>query len=340
MIKFEFHNPWVLLLLLLIPLLAFFHYRAGKRKQKAGVKISSLKPFQYSNSLLTLLKPFLYLLRMAALTLIIIALARPQNIESGSTINTGKGIDIILTVDTSLSMLARDLKPDRLDALKGVAEKFVMERPSDRIGLVDYSGEAVSRVPLTTDHRVLTEEIKNLRAGDLAAGTAIGVGLATSVNHLKDSKATSKVIILLTDGVESIDYQNNLLYISPQEAGKIAANKGIKVYTIGVGSSGMAPFPTSRDPFTGELYFSMQPVEIDEDVLKYIANITGGRYFRATDNASLSEIYQEIDLLEKSEINEVKYYNYTELYRKFLSWALILIVLELILRKTVFKELT
>ncbi|MGB3454236.1 MAG: VWA domain-containing protein [Moheibacter sp.] len=335
--NFEFQFPWALLLLLLLPLLVYSHYR--RKNKKAGVKISTLKPFENSHSFLTELKPFIYLLRILALALIIIALARPQIVEATTTVKSDQGIDIMLTVDTSLSMLAKDLTPNRLEALKRVAIDFVEERPSDRIGLVDYSGEAVMKVPLTVDHNVLIEEIKNLQTGVLADGTAIGVGLATAVNRLKDSDAKSKIIILLTDGVESIDYENNLLYISPKEAAKIAFSKGIKVYTIGIGTNGRAPFPTGRDMFTGELIYTMEPVEIDEISLKYIAKVTGGQYFRATDNETLREIYEYINKLEKTDVNTIKYYNYTELFSKFLVWALILLIIELTLQKTIYKEL-
>lgn len=337
MTNFEFQNPWMLSLLLLIPILILIQYK--RKQQLNAVKISTLKPFESANSFLNKIKPLLFLMRLFAIALMIFALARPQWVETTTSVKSDKGIDIIMTVDTSLSMLARDLKPDRLEALKGVAEKFVKARPTDRIGMVDYSGEAITRVPLTTDHRVLIQEIKKLETGALADGTAIGVGLATAINHLKDSQAASKIIILLTDGVESIDYRNGLLYISPQDAAQIAANKGIKVYTIGIGSTGMAPFPTSRDLFTGEIIFTMQPNELDEPMMKYIAQLTGGKYYRATDNKSLNEIYKEIDQLEKSEINEVKYYNYSELYGQYLIWALILLFLGLLLRKTLFKEI-
>jgi len=335
----DFQFPWVLLLLLILPFLLYKHYR--KKEPQTGVKISTLKPFEnHANDFLSELRPFVFLLRIATLALIIIALARPRIVETTVNTKSDKGIDIVLTVDTSLSMLAKDLTPNRLEALKKVATEFVNERQTDRMGLVDYSGEAVMKVPLTTDHRVLIQEIKQLQTGVLADGTAIGVGLATAVNKLKNSEAKSKVIILLTDGVESIDYENNLLYISPREAAKIAANKDIKVYTIGMGSNGYAPFPSGRDIFTGELLFSMKPVEIDEVTLKYIAKTTGGQYFRATDNESLRQIYDYINELEKTEINTLKYYSYTELFAKFLGWALILLIIELILQKTIFKEVS
>ena len=336
--NFEFQNPWLLLLLLLIPLLLFLRFK--RKKPQAALKISSLKPFENSDSFIGKLKPFLFVLRLVSIALIIIALARPQIVEMTSTVKSDKGIDILMVVDTSLSMLAKDLKPDRLEALKEVAENFSIDRPTDRIGLVAYSGEAIAKVPLTTDHKVLVEEIRKLKTGELEDGTAIGVGLATAINHLTDSKAASKIIILITDGVESIDTRNDLLYISPQEATQIAVNKEIKVYTIGVGTNGRAPFPTGRDLFNDEFIFTMQPVEIDEPLLKYIAGQTGGEYFRATDNESLQAIYNQIDQLEKTEINEIKYYNYTELFGKFLTWALILLCAEFLLRKTLFKELT
>ena len=336
--NFEFQNPWLLLLLLLIPLLIFL--RIKRKKPDDALKISSLKPFENSESLLAKFKPLLFVFRLIAIALMIIALARPQIVEMTSTVKSDKGIDILMVVDTSLSMLARDLKPDRLEALKEVAENFAIDRPTDRIGLVAYSGEAIAKVPLTTDHKVLVEEIRKLKTGELEDGTAIGVGLATAINHLTDSKAASKIIILITDGVESIDYRNDLLYISPQDATQIAVNKDIKVYTIGVGTNGRAPFPTGRDLFDNELIFTMQPVDIDEPLLKYIAGQTGGQYFRATDNESLQEIYSQIDQMEKTEINEIKYYNYTELFMKFLTWALVFLAAEFILRKTLFKELT
>ncbi|MFV0304992.1 MAG: vWA domain-containing protein [Moheibacter sp.] len=335
--NFEFQNPWFLLLLFVIPFLIYI--RVTRKPNKSGIKFSTLKPFQHTNSLLGKLRPFLYILRLLGLTLMIIVLARPQNVEMATTVKSEKGVDILMVVDTSLSMLAKDLEPDRLEALKKVAENFSLNRPTDRIGLIAYSGEAIAKVPLTTDHRVLVQEIRKLQTGELEDGTAIGVGLATAINHLKESKAASKIIILITDGVESIDRTNDLLYISPEDATEIAVSKGIKVYTIGVGTNGRAPFPTARDPFTGELIFTMEPVQIDEPLLKFIAGQTDGQYFRATDNESLEEIYNQIDKMEKTEIDEIKYYNHTELFGKYLTWALILLFLELILQKTLFKEL-
>lgn len=337
MFNFEFESPWFLALLLILP---FFIYREVKKKsqKKVSLKISSLKPFGGAKSNLSRYKPLLFVARMCAMALCIIALARPRIVDVTTQVKADEGVDILVTVDTSLSMMAQDLKPDRLEALKEVAKEFSMQRPTDRIGLVEYSGEALTRVPLTTDRDILTAEINRLQSGNLEDGTAIGVGLATAINHLKDSKAVSKVIILITDGVESINPSADLMYISPRQAAEIAASKGIKVYTIGIGTNGSAPFPTSYDLY-GNLIFEMRPVEIDEILLEEIADKTGGLYFRATNNATLKNIYTEIDRLEKSEINEIKFYNYTELYTRFLLPALILLLLELILRRTVFKEL-
>src|SRR5690606_32890242 len=198
--NFEFQNPWLLLFLLFVPLMVFI--RVKRKNPQPAMKISSLKPFRESESFLSKLKPILFLLRIIAIALFVVALARPRIVEVSSTVKSDKGVDILMVVDTSLSMLAKDLKPDRLEALKEVAEKFSLQRPTDRIGLVAYSGEAIAKVPLTTDHRVLVDEIRNLQTGELEDGTAIGIGLATAVNHLKDSKAVSKVVILITDGVE------------------------------------------------------------------------------------------------------------------------------------------
>ncbi|WP_313376682.1 VWA domain-containing protein [Chishuiella sp.] len=337
MLNFEFQNPWILVLLLVLP---FFIFREIKKtsEKKASLKLPSIKAFGGARSSLSAYKPLLFLIRMFALALCIIALARPRYVDVTTKVKSDEGVDILLSVDTSLSMLAKDLKPDRLTALKDVAKDFALGRKTDRIGLVEYSGEALTRVPLTTDRDVLTQEIELLHSGGLEDGTAIGIGLATAVNHLKNSKAKSKVIILMTDGVESINPSGDLLYISPRQAADIAAQKGIKVYTIGIGSNGMAPMPVGYD-MLGDYVFDMRPVELDEKLLTDIADKTGGLYFRATSNQSLKDIYKEIDKLEKSEINEIKYYNYTELFARFLLPAFLLLVLEAILRRTIFKEL-
>ena len=337
MFNFEFQDPWFLVLLLILPFFIFKEIKKSRTK-KASLKISTLKAFGDTKSNLSRYKPLLFTMRMTALALCIIALARPRIVNITTQIKSDEGVDILVTVDTSLSMMARDLKPDRLNALKEVAKNFATNRPTDRIGLVEYSGEALTRVPLTTDRNILTTEIDRLRSGNLEDGTAIGVGLATAINHLKESKAVSKVIILITDGVESINPSADLMYVSPRQAAEIAASLGIKVYTIGIGTNGYAPFPTSYDLY-GDLVFDMRPVEIDEPLLEEIADKTGGLYFRATSNETLKNIYSEIDQLEKSEINEIKFYNYTELFTRFLFPALLLLLLEIILRRTVFKEL-
>ncbi|WP_322971431.1 VWA domain-containing protein [Faecalibacter sp. LW9] len=337
MFNFEFQNPWYLALLLILP---FFIYREIRRsKVKApALKISTLKPFGATKSNLSRYKPLLFAMRIIAMALCIVAFARPRIVDVTTQIKADEGVDILVTVDTSLSMLTQDLKPDRLSALKEVAKEFSMQRPTDRIGLVEYSGEALTRVPLTTDREMLVAEIDRLQSGNLEDGTAIGVGLATAINHLKDSKAVSKVVILITDGVESINPSAELMYFSPRQAAEIAASKGIKVYTIGIGTNGQAPSPTSYDLY-GNFIFEMRPVEIDEVLLQDIADKTGGLYFRATNNENLKNIYKEIDRLEKSEINEIKYYNYTELFARFLLPALIILLAEIVLRRTIFKEL-
>ncbi len=337
MFNFEFQDPWFLVLLLILPFFIFKEIKKSRTK-KASLKISTLKAFGDTKSNLSRYKPLLFVMRMTALGLCIIALARPRIVNITTQIKSDEGVDILVTVDTSLSMMARDLKPDRLNALKEVAKNFATNRPTDRIGLVEYSGEALTRVPLTTDRKILTTEIDRLQSGNLEDGTAIGVGLATAINHLKDSKAVSKVIILITDGVESINPSADLMYVSPRQAAEIAASLGIKVYTIGIGTNGYAPFPTSYDLY-GDLVFDMRPVEIDEPLLEEIADKTGGLYFRATSNETLKNIYSEIDQLEKSEINEIKFYNYTELFTRFLFPALLLLLIEIVLRRTVFKEL-
>lgn len=337
MFNFEFQDPWFLILLLFLPFFIFKEIRKTKEK-KASLKISTLKAFGSAKSNLSRYKPLLFSMRIIALALCIVALARPRIVDVTTQIKSDEGIDILITVDTSLSMLAQDFKPNRLNALKEVAKNFSTNRPTDRIGLIEYSGEALARVPLTTDRNILTTEIDHLQSGNLEDGTAIGVGLATAINHLKDSKAVSKVIILITDGVESINPAADLMYVSPRQAAEIAADNNIKVYTIGIGTNGYAPFPSSYDLY-GDLIFEMRPVEIDEPLLEDIADKTGGLYFRATDNKTLQQIYSEIDRLEKSEINEIKFYNYTELFTRFLFPAFILLLLEIVLRRTVFKEL-
>lgn len=326
----EFLNPEFLYLLILITLLAVWYFFMRK-KDAAVLSIPSVKGFKTS-SFLSKLKPLLYVLRLLALAAIIVALARPRNVSVSKRTKTNRGIDIVMAIDVSASMLARDLRPNRLEALKKVAINFVNRRPNDRIGIVVYAGESFTQTPITSDKRIVKRTISELQWGRLEGGTAIGMGLGSGVNRLKDSEAKSKVIILLTDGV------NNSGNIDPRTATELAKELGIKVYTIGIGTNGMADFPWSKDPRTGQLNFRKQQVEIDEDLLKFIASETEGKYFRATNNTELQEIYDEIDKLEKTKIEEFKYYNYKELYRPLVFLALGLLILEFLLRNTLFKS--
>ena len=328
--NFEFYSPGFLWLLIAVPILAIWHFFMRK-KDAAVLTVPSVKGFK-TTSIITKLKPVLYALRILAIAATIIALARPRNVSVSKKTKTNRGIDIVMAIDVSASMLARDLKPNRLEALKKVAVNFIDRRPNDRIGIVVYAGESFTQTPITSDKGIVKRTISELKWGQLEGGTAIGMGLGSGVNRLKESKAKSKVIILLTDGV------NNSGNIDPRTATELAKELGIKVYTIGIGTNGMADFPWSRDPRTGKLNFRKQQVEIDEDLLKEIATETEGKYFRATDNESLKEIYDEIDKLEKTKIEEFKYYNYQEKYRIFIFIALILLGLEFILRNTIFKS--
>jgi Ca-activated chloride channel family protein len=328
--NFEFYNPEFLWLLIIIPLVAIWHFFMRK-KDTAVLTMPSVKGFKTS-SFLSKLKPILYFLRLLALGAIIIALARPRNVSVSKKIKSNKGIDIVMAIDVSASMLARDLKPNRLEALKKVAINFVDRRPNDRIGIVVYAGESFTQTPITSDKNIIKRTISELKWGQLEGGTAIGMGLGSSVNRLKESKAKSKVIILLTDGV------NNTGNIDPRTATELAKELKVKVYTIGIGTNGMADFPWSRDPRTGQLNFRKQQVEIDEKLLQEIATETDGKYFRATDNESLKEIYNAIDSLEKTKIEEFKYYNYQEKFRVFVLFGLGFLLLEFVLRNTLFKS--
>ena len=329
--NFEFLNPEFFWLIAIIPFLAIWYFFMRK-KDAAILTMPSVKGFKAGKSFLSKLKPLLYVLRLLALAALFVALARPRNVSVSKKTKTNKGIDIVMAIDVSASMLARDLKPNRLEALKKVAVDFVDRRPNDRIGIVVYAGESFTQTPITSDKGIVKRTISELKWGQLEGGTAIGMGLGSGVNRLKESKAKSKVIILLTDGV------NNSGNIDPRTATELAKELGIKVYTIGIGTNGMADFPWSKDPRTGQLNFRQQQVEIDEDLLKEIAKETNGKYFRATDNTSLKEIYNEIDKLEKTKIEEFKYYNYQEMYRPLVFLALGLLLLEFLLRNTLFKS--
>jgi|TARA_B110000858_G_scaffold49619_1_gene57309 Ca-activated chloride channel family protein len=326
-----FANPDYLWLFLVIPVVVFWHTLTWKKAQ-AELKMPSLSGFQQHSSFWSLVRPLLFVSRIFALGFIILAIARPQTVDISSRTKTNKGIDIVMAIDVSSSMLAQDLKPDRLSALKRVASAFVDDRLSDRIGLVVYAGESYTKTPITSDKGIVKGALREISyQGLIEDGTAIGMGLATSVNRLKDSRAKSKVIILLTDGV------NNSGFIDPKIATELAVEFGIKTYTIGLGSNGTAMAPVGILP-NGSFQYALTKVEIDEALLQEIASATGGIYFRATDNKKLEEIYAEINKLEKTEVEEFKYYNYEEKYRLLVLLALALIGLEWIGRNTVFKS--
>jgi Ca-activated chloride channel family protein len=324
-----FASPELLfLLVLLIPVVVW--YVMKHKSSEASIQVSSINGVKSAGSSYKYyLRHILFSFRVIALALLILALARPQSTKSWRDVST-EGIDIVLALDISSSMLARDFNPNRLEASKEIAKDFIQGRPQDRIGLVVFSGESFTQCPLTTDHSVLINLFEDVESGMIEDGTAIGMGLATSVNRLKDSKAKSKVVILLTDGV------NNKGSIAPATAAEIAETFDIRVYTIGVGSQGKAPYPINT-PY-GVRYKDMK-VEIDEDVLQQIAGQTNGEYFRATDNQKLKSIYTQIDKMEKSKI-EVK--QYSEKNEEFLNFALvaaILLLIEIVLKSTVLKRI-
>ena len=329
--NFEFVNPELFWILLLFPFL-FLWFFFKKNQQTAVLKISSLKGFDTSKNWLAKLRPILFVIRLVVLSLIITAMARPRTVDESTRIKTTKGIDIVIAIDVSASMLARDLKPNRLEALKKVASRFIQARPNDRLGLVEYAGESYTKTPLTSDKNIVLSSLKSIKYNTtITGGTAIGMGLATSVNRLKESRAKGKVIILLTDGV------NNSGFIDPKIASELAVEFGIKVYTIGLGSNGMALSPIGILP-NGSFQYGNIQVEIDEDLLNQIAETTGGKYFRATSNTKLEEIYAEINKLEKTEIEETKYKSYNELFRPLILAAFGLLLFELLLRYTVYKS--
>ena len=325
-----FANPKLLWGLLIIPA-AIVWYIFRHKKQEASVRYSDTTGFDnLPRSWKVYARHLLFALQLAALALLIVAMARPQSSSTSQTSNI-EGIDIILAQDISGSMLARDFKPDRLEASKQVAADFVEGRPTDRMGLVVFAGESFTQGPLTTDHGVMLNMLKELKSGMIEDGTAIGDGLATAINRLKDSEAISKVIILLTDGM------NNAGSVDPYTAAEMAKLYGIRVYTVGVGSYGTAPFPVQT--IFGVQYQQMK-VEIDEKLLATIANSSGGKYFRATSNQKLDEIYAEIDKLERSKIEVTEFRHLHEEFYPLVAWALALLLLEFILRKTVFRTIS
>ena len=325
-----FAEPFYLYLLVVVPAMVVF-YVLKQHKANASLRMPGLSPFKGTGlTFRHYLRHILFAFRVLAITLLIIVLARPQATNKFHDITT-EGIDIVLTLDISGSMLARDFKPDRLEASKNVATEFISGRPYDRIGLVVFSGESFTQCPLTTDHAVLINLLRDIESGMIEDGTAIGNGLATAVNRIKESEAKSKVIILLTDGV------NNRGDIAPATAADIAKTFGIRVYTVGVGTKGMAPYPV-QTPFG--LQYQNMPVEIDEDILKEISQVTGGMYFRATDNDKLFQVYNEIDKLEKSKIDVRQFSRKDEKYMFYALLAFILLGLEILVRHTIFRNLT
>lgn len=327
----EFLNKEFFWLFLLLPL-AILWYIFKNKKQTAELQISTLKGFKSTNSWLPKARHLLFILRLLALGFLIVAMARPRTVDVSSKTKTTRGIDIVMAIDVSASMLAKDLLPNRLEALKNVASDFIKGRPNDRIGIVEYAGESYTKTPITSDKAIVLRSMEEVKYNTIIeGGTAIGMGLGTAVNRIKDSKAKSKVIILLTDGV------NNSGQIDPKTASNLAVEYGIKVYTIGLGSNGMALSPIGILP-NGSFQYGRVQVEIDEALLKDIAKVTGGKYFRATDNRKLQEIYNEINKLEKTDVEEFKFYNFQEKFRPLVLLALGLLVLEFLLRSTLFRS--
>lgn len=327
----EFASPKILwFLLLLIPLVAYYIYRT----RRGGVAITVSTTDSVKNAPKTVryfLRHIPFVLRLASLSLIIVAMARPQSAEH-YTNTTTEGIDIVLAVDVSTSMLARDFLPDRLNVAKEVASEFISDRTGDRIGLVVFAGEAFTQSPLTTDQSSLQTMLGRVRSGLIDDGTAIGNGLATSINRLRESDAKSKVVILLTDGV------NNRGEISPLTAAQIAKDMGIKVYTIGIGRRGTAPYPVF-DEKGREVNIVNMKVEIDEKILRDIATSTGGEYFRATDKQSLQAIYEQINTLEKSTVEITERTTLHEEYLVYVLWALVALVLEFIINRVILRRI-
>ena len=326
----EFANKdFFYLLVLLVPVIAWYIWKL--KEQDAHIQFSSLRAFsEQKTSYKVYLKHFLFVLRLSVIALLITILARPQSTDKWKNTTT-EGIDIVLALDISSSMLAQDLKPDRLKAAISVADDFIEQRVNDRIGLVVFAGESFTQCPITSDHDVLINLLQEVKTGLIEDGTAIGMGLANAVNRLKESEAKSKIVILLTDG------ENNKGDISPVTAAEIAQNFDIRVYTIGVGTIGQAPYPVQT---MFGMQTQMMDVKIDEKTLKEISTITDGQYFRATDNQTLKDIYKEIEQLEKTKINVNEFSSKNEEYFWFAVIAGVLLLMELILRNTVLRSIT
>ncbi len=326
----QFVNPEAFWLLLLLPLLGLWYWYQRK-SYHTTVKMSSLQALAGVRSLRGYMRSLLPLLRILSFIALVFALARPQEVLKEEDVK-GEGIDINMIIDLSSSMLAKDFKPDRLSVSKQVGADFVDKREFDRIGLIVFAGEAFTQCPLTTDHGILKAFLAGLQCGILEDGTAIGMGLATAVNRLKDSDAKSKVVILLTDGV------NNAGYVQPKTAAEIAREFDVKVYTIGVGSEGNAVAPTGRYS-NGQYRMGITKVEIDEPLLREIAEMTDGKYFRAKNEQALENIYAEIDRLEKTEIEVTTIKRYSEEFHRFAFWGMLFLVLEVLLRYTVLRTI-
>ncbi len=326
--NFSFVNS-ELLILLIIPIIILIWNHIKKSKNKSSIEFSNTESLQSLTSVKTKLKNIPYYLKLVAFSLLIIAIARPQSSTKWEE-STTEGIDIIISMDISGSMLAEDLKPNRLESSKNVAMSFISKRINDRIGLTIFSGESFTQCPLTTDHNVLINLFKDVKSGMIEDGTAIGMGLANAVNRLKESNAISKVIILLTDGV------NNSGTIAPLTAAEIAKKFGIRVYTIGIGSEGYAPYPF-QTPF-GIQYQDVE-VKIDEKTLQDIATITDGKYFRAKNNSTLKKIYEDIDLLEKSKIETIEFNNKSEEFLPFGIASLCFLIVAFLLNITYLKRI-
>jgi Ca-activated chloride channel family protein len=329
MYRYSFAHPQMFyLLLVLIPLVAWYIFR--QKKFSASIQVSTTRNLEdIPKTWKHYLRHLLFAITVIVLSLLVVVLARPQSSENWENVST-EGIDIVMAIDVSTSMLARDLKPDRIEAAKDVATQFIAGRPYDRIGLVVFSGESFTQCPLTTDHAVVTNLLRNTHTGVLEDGTAIGNGLATAVSRLKESDAVSRVIILLTDG------ENNRGEIPPLTAAEIAKTFGIRVYTIGVGTIGTAPYPVET-PFGIRIQDVL--VKIDEESLQSIADITGGKYFRATNNEKLKKIYEEIDALEKSKIEVKEFSKKQEEFQPFAIAAMLLLITGVLLKVSVFRNI-
>lgn len=324
----RFAYPQLLFLLLLIPMLTYWYIKNGVGRF-GSFTVSSMDRFQQRPSWRVSMRNTVVVLRFLAISSLIFALARPQEITKMEK-KQGDGIDIVLCIDVSGSMLAQDLTPNRQEASKRVAAEFVQSRPTDRIGIVIFSGESFTQCPLTTDQQMLLSQINNIKGGFMEDGTAIGAGLATSLDRLSSSRSPSKIVVLLTDG------ENNGGMIDPLTAKEMAKTLGIKVYTIGVGSEGMAPTPVQSP--SGNIIMQNERVNIDEKLLTEIAHETGGKYFRARNNSALQSIYQEIDQLEKTKVDIQSSLRVAEKFHPFALMAIIFLTIEMILKFTVFKR--